>query len=168
MNQKFEEKTINALHWIVEIFNRHDVPYRIGGGFAAKMYGCTRPINDIDFGTLKKYFPIILPEISKYITYGPNHYKDEKWDLEAISLNYHGQDIDISATDTMKMSNKEKTKWISRSSFPYETVDMNIEGVNIKVMNPVELIKYKKELDGDHQLIDIKAVENYLITHNLK
>ena len=163
----FEKKTIEALRWIVEIFNRHNVPYRIGGGFAAKMYGSPRPLNDIDFGIPEKYFSIILPDISEYVTHGLKRYKDAKWDLEALSLNYHGQEIDISGTDTMKMSNKVRTEWISRANFPYDTLDMRIEGINIKVMNPIELVKYKKELDGEHQLIDIKAIENYLANHKV-
>lgn len=157
-----DKKTIEALRFIVEIFNKHNVPYRTGGGFAAKMYGSPRPLNDLDFGIPEKYFPIILPEISEYITYGPAHYKDEKWDLEAIALDYHGQKIDISGTDTMKMSNKAETEWIPRGSFPYNTIDMRVEGIDIKVMNPKELLAYKKELDGDHQLVDIKAIEKYI------
>ncbi len=162
---EFDKKTINALRWIVGIFNKHDVPYRIGGGFAAKMYGSLRPLNDIDFGISEKYFSVILPDISEYIISGPERWNgDGKWDCELITLNYHGQEIDISGTDTMRMSNKERTKWISRA-VPYSTVDMNVEGIDIKVMNPMELVTYKKELDGDHQLVDIKAIEDYLTTH---
>ena len=40
--QTFDEKTIDALKWIVGILNKHNIPYRIGGGFAAKMYGSSR------------------------------------------------------------------------------------------------------------------------------
>jgi len=160
----FEQKTLDALHWIIEIFNRHNIPYRIGGGFAAKLYGSLRPLNDIDFGISEKYFSIIVPEIFEYITYGPNHYKDVKWDCELITLNYHNQEIDISGTDTIKMSNKERTKWIHLDESS-DTLDMNVAGIDIKVMNPIELMEYKKELDGEHQLVDIKAIENYLATH---
>jgi hypothetical protein len=161
----FEKKTIDALRFMVGIFNKYDIPYRIGGGFSAKMYGSPRPLNDIDFGIQEKNFSIILPEISQYITYGPIRSNDDgKWDCELITLNYNGQEIDISGTDTMRISNKERTKWISRASFPYDTVDMNVEGINIKVLNGVELMTYKKELDGEHQLIDIKAIEEYLAT----
>ena len=156
-----EEKTINALRWIIEIFNKHNVPYRIGGGFAAKMYGSPRPLNDIDFGISEKYFSVILPEVSKYITYGPARYKDAKWDCELITLNYHNQEIDISGTETIKMSNKGRTEWISLDESS-DTLDMKLEGIDIKVMNPVALMEYKKELDGDHQLVDIKAIQEYI------
>ena len=159
--QHFEKKTIDALRWMVEIFNRHNVPYSIGGGFAAKIYGSDRPLNDIDFGIPEKYFSIILPDISKYITFGPKHYKDAKWDCELITLNYHNQEIDISGTETIKISNKKRTQWVPLNESA-DTLNMDVEGINIRVMNPVELVEYKKELDGDHQLTDILAVENYI------
>jgi len=43
-----EEKTLNALNWIVGILTKHRIPYRIGGGLAAHVYGSPRPVNDID------------------------------------------------------------------------------------------------------------------------
>jgi len=163
---EFDKKTIDALRWIVGIFNKHNIPYRIGGGFAAKMYGSPRPLNDIDFCIPEKYFKIVLPDISEYITHGPERWNgDGKWDCELMTLDYHGQEIDISGSDTMKLSNKERTTWIPRGDFPYNTVDMNIEGIDVKVMNPLELATYKKELDGDHQLVDIKVIEDYIDTH---
>lgn len=42
------EKTTRALKWIVGILSKLEVPYRIGGGFAAHVYGSNRLINDID------------------------------------------------------------------------------------------------------------------------
>lgn len=163
--QLFEQKTIEALKWMIGVFNHHNIPYRIGGGLAAKVYGSPRPLNDIDFGIPEKCFSIILPEISQYITYGPSRWNnDGKWDCELITLNYHGQEIDISGTETIKISNKERTEWMSidKSS---DALDINIQGIDVRVMEPNELKDYKKELDGEHQLIDIQAIENYLNTH---
>jgi hypothetical protein len=166
--QQLDPKTVNALHWIVGIFNKHNVSYRIGGGFAAKMYGSPRPLGDIDFGLSEKYFQIILPEISQYITFCPTHWNgDGKWDCEMMCLSYHDQEIDISGTDILKMSNKERTSWIDRSSSSFDTVDFDIDGITVKVMNPHELVKYKKELDGGHQLFDIKAIQKYITEHHL-
>ena len=105
----FEQKTIDALKWIVDIFNKYNIPYRIGGGFAAKIYGSPRPLNDIDFG------------------------------ISGISLANSLTDI----------------------------LDMNVQGVDVKIMNPRELKNYKKELNGEHQLMDIQAIDNYLSTHKL-
>lgn len=86
MNLNLEEKTINALRWIVEILNKNKINYQISGGFAGKIFGSKRELHDIDIDISKKDFRKILPEISSYITYGPDHYVDGKWDLELITL----------------------------------------------------------------------------------
>ena|ERR1035437_326823 len=156
------DKTEKALRWIIGILNDHKIDYQISGGFAGKMFGSKRELHDIDIDIREKYFPVILPEISQYIIYGPERYKDAKWDDELITLNYEGQEIDISGIDTLKISNKERTKWIPYPNFLSETLDMKFNGFDIKVINPKYFIEYKKELDGDHQLEDIKAAEEYL------
>ena len=44
----FQEKTVDALRWIVGILEKKNILYQISGGFAAKLYGSSRPLNDID------------------------------------------------------------------------------------------------------------------------
>lgn len=159
-----EEKTLSALHWIIPILNKHDIPYRIGGGFAAHIYGSSRPINDIDFSLPGIHFPGIVSEVSEYITSGPKHYKNEKWDCDTLSLNYQGQEIDITDIDTLRMSNKEKTMWFQTIDHfrKFDTIPVEIGGMTVSLIDPRDLIAYKKHLDGDHQLVDIEAVEKYI------
>ncbi len=165
-----EPKIKNALHWIVGILDKNKIPYRIGGGFAAHFYGSGRPINDIDISLSGEYFPIIVPEVSEYITAGPKHYSNEKWDCDTLSINYDGQQIDMTDINTLRMSNKEKTEWCQTKdkhrNFP--NIIMNIEGIDVSLMDPRDLVAYKKHLDGDHQLIDIEAVEKYIKEKDIK
>lgn len=81
-----ESKVIEALQWIVGILEKHNVPYQISGGFAARLYGATRPINDIDIDIAHDGFEKILPEVREYIFFGPADYKDEKWDIYEMQL----------------------------------------------------------------------------------
>lgn len=159
-----EEKTINGLRWIVTILNRLEVPYKIGGGFAASVYGSPRPVGDIDISISGKFFPIIVPEVSAYITAGPKHYSNEKWDCDTLSLNYHGQEIDLTDADTLHMSNKAKTEWLSPKEryYTHDPVVKNVAGIDVALFDPCDLVAYKKELDGEYQLVDIEAVEHYI------
>jgi hypothetical protein len=159
-----EEKTLRALRWIVEILDTHKVPYRIGGGFAAHVYGSTRSINDIDISLSGKYFSTIVPELQKYITEGPKHYSNEKWDCNTLSLEYDGQEIDITDIDTLKMSNKEKTEWFYMKDRyrSHELIKTTVGGIEVSLIDPRDLVGYKAHLDGDHQLVDIKAVRQYI------
>jgi hypothetical protein len=164
-----EKKTLKELRWIVGILNKHQVPYRIGGGFAAHIYGSTRPIKDIDITFPGKYFSIIMPDISEYITAELKHYSDAKWDCDGLSLEYHGQEIDMTDIDTLKMSNKERTKWFqTKDNFrKFPNYIMKIEDIDVSLIDPRDLIAYKKELDGEHQLVDIEAIQKYISKNNL-
>ncbi len=162
MNLTLDEKTINALRWIIAILNKNEIDYQISGGFAGKVFGSKRKLNDIDIDISKNNFDKILPEISEYIIYGPDHYIDFKWDLELITLNYKGQEIDICDSDNSLISNKEGTRWIHFSTNFSKTLDIDLNGIKIKVINPKDFLEYKKELDGKHQLEDIEAVKNFL------
>lgn len=159
-----EEKTLKALHWIVEILNKHNIPYRIGGGFAAHVYGADRPINDIDITFPGKYFPVIIPEIAEYITYPFGHSKDEKWDCNGLTLEYDGQEIDMTDIDTLRMSNLDKTKWFqTKDNFrKYPTVMTKIDGIDVSIIDPRDLIAYKSEMNGEHQAADVVAVKRFL------
>ncbi len=167
MKIELEDKTLNALKWIVEILNRNNIPYRIGGGFAAHIYGSGRPVNDLDFSISGEHFPIIVSETKEYITAGPKHYSNAKWDCNTLSLNYFGQEIDMTDIDTLRMSNKEQTEWFQTKDhfrkFPNKLVVIN--GIEVSLMDPRDLVAYKKELaDADHQyqMQDVLAVEEYI------
>lgn len=161
-----QDKTIEALRWIVDILEAHHIQYQIGGGFAAKLYGSPRPLNDIDIDISEKHFQEILPEIKPYITYGPQRYADGKWDLGLITLTYRGQEIDIGGADNTRISNKARTAWSPLPVNFATSVDFVVDGIAVKVIHPRDLIAYKSELDGDHQRIDIEAARKYLESHS--
>ena len=147
-----------ALIWITNILNSHKVPFQISGGLAAKIYGSPRPLNDIDIDIPDANFPDILEEVKPYITYGPEQYKNPKWDALTITLDYYGQEIDITGATKGKMSNKQETAWLPIACDFNKVVYKEILGVKVPVISKEDLINYKKELGGDHQLFDIEAI----------
>lgn len=159
-----EEKTIRALRWIVGILNKNKIPYRVGGGVAAHVYGSTRQIKDIDISLPGNFFPTIIANLAGYQFSGPKHHTDSKWDCDYLSIDYEGQEIDISDIDTLRMSNKERTEWIATKDAyrKFETRIIEIGGVNVSVIDPRDLVAYKNELDGDHQAVDIEAIQKYI------
>ena len=163
-----ERKTIDALVWIVGVLEKHEVEYQISGGFAAKLYGSPRELNDIDIDIREKYFETVLPEVSPYVTFGPARFNDGKFDCDLMTLDYGGQEIDISGTDTLRMSNKDRTEWISYPNFTFDTLDTDVAGISLKVVHPWKLIEYKKELDGEHQHADIQAAQAYIAQNGIR
>ena len=159
MNNKLK----NALEWIVPILKRHNIPFQISGGLAANIYGAKRPVNDIDLDIPENKMEILLPDIKKYITFGPAHFKDERWDLKLITLNYNGQEIDIGGAYKVKIFDGKNKEW---KLFPvnFKTTQTHIIfGIPVQISDPIDLIEYKKLLTGEHQKIDIKAVKKYIL-----
>lgn len=151
-----------ALIWIVNILNSKNIPFQISGGLAAKIYGSPRPLNDIDIDIPDKNFSDIYDEVKDYLVYGPENYKDEKWDVLEMILDYQGQEIDITGADSCKVSTKDETTWLLLSCDFTRVVYKDFFGIKVPVMPKEDLIAYKKELNGEHQIIDIEAINKYI------
>src|SRR3989344_5309082 len=145
-----ESKVTEALRWIVGILERHNVPYQIAGGFAARLYGATRPINDIDIDIPRTGFDAILPDVQGFVTYGPGILRDEKWDMYALQLSYQGQEIDIGSEECNIFDDKAQV-WVESNAHLAEAVDVPFNGRVLRVCPRQKLIDYKKLLKGEHQ-----------------
>ena len=151
-----------ALKWIVGILETHRVPFQITGGFAAHIYGSGRPVNDIDIDVPDDKMELLLPDIAPYVTSGPARYVDERWDTKLITVVYHGQDLDICGADTMRIFDDATRRWFDMPSHLDTARPQEVFGIRVPVIDPAELVAYKRLLIGDHQKVDIAAVQRYL------
>ena len=159
-----EERALNALKWIAGILYENNIPYCIGGGMATYLYGSDRLVNDIDISVSGKYFSVIIPLVKDHIMAGPKHYKNNKWDCTTISLDFEGQEIDITDADTLMMSKKDGSGWIRNKEIyqKYPNVIKEIDGTHVSLMDPRVLLEYKQELNDKHQEFDRKFLEKYI------
>lgn len=142
-----------ALKWIVDILHAHKVPFQIVGGFAARLYGSDRELADIDIDIPEYGFDTILSDVRTHIISGPEHYKDEHWDLNLMTLSYKGQVIDISGEARIfDITTKE---WI-RDEIDFSTPQlMPVYGIMVPVIPKERLIAYKQKLQRDVDKADI-------------
>ena len=151
-----------TFYWIVDILKNRGIPFVVTGGLAAKSYGSPRELNDIDIDIHDKDFDLILEDVKPYIIFGPKRFKDKWWDLLLITLRHEGQDIDISGGDTLKICDTRTGEW--KESF---TNFLNVEqretfGVRVPVASRKDLIEYKSMLAGEHQQVDIEAINKFI------
>lgn len=148
-----------ALSWIVAIFKKHNIPFQISGGLAAIAYGAVRPLADIDIDIPDAAFDLIMADVNDYIIYGPARYKSEKWDLLLMTLNYHGQEIDIGGADETRIFNEKTHQW-QKLTDDFSKVEMKeIFGLQLPVIPYENLVAYKKILAREVDLIDLKEIE---------
>lgn len=153
--------TQEAFHWIVDILEKRDVPFQISGGLAAKVYGSSRELADIDVDVPEKEFEKILPDVKNYIIFGPARYKDENWDLWLMTLRYCEQEIDISGAHEAQIFDKINNDWFWLQTDFSKSNLQEIFGILVPVVAKKELVEYKSRLRRDVDLIDIKEISNY-------
>ncbi|OGK51808.1 hypothetical protein A3B02_01870 [Candidatus Roizmanbacteria bacterium RIFCSPLOWO2_01_FULL_42_14] len=152
----------DALKWIIGVLEDNKITYQITGGFAAHIYGSTREVNDIDIDISEGSFQIILEDVRSKIVYGPCRYQDAKWDLQLMTLNYNGQEIDIGGAFETKIFDSINQTWVPFPGDFSKRRHMLFAGTDIYVVDPQSLIEYKSLLDGKHQKEDIAAIKKYL------
>src|SRR3989338_5844801 len=106
------KNTKSAFNWIISILQKHKLPYRISGGFAARIYGSKRKLSGIDIDTIDMALNKVLPDVQKYALHNPNRYKGREWDCYYLGLRYKGQEIGLMGVNHAKIVDKTKQKWI--------------------------------------------------------
>jgi len=159
--------TEKALKWIVKILRKHNAPFQISGGFAAKLYGSKRDLADIDIEVSQKHFKQIVPEIKPYIFFGPDWFHDKNWTLFYAKLKYEDQKIDFCEGETLKIID-DKTGKVVIDGIDFSECEMKEAfGIKIPVMPKEKLIAYKKVLDRDVDRADVVAMESSNANKNL-
>ena len=146
-----------ALRWIAKILKNSKVPFEISGGLAAKVYGSTRTLADIDTEIPKKNFSVVARQVQPYIIFGPKRYRDKHWDVFLMTLDYEGQKIDISELKA-KIFDHSKKRWVVISANLTKAVNKKVLSTREPVEPKASLIKYKKELSRRVDKIDVRAI----------
>lgn len=153
---KDPEKTF---HWIIGILEKADIKYKISGGLAAQAYGVHRELADIDIEVADKDIKLIQEIVKPYIIFGPERYTDKDWDLNLMTLNHRGQEIDIAGTNA-QIFDKESQSW-ENCPGDLETVEMKeIFGKIVPTESRDSLIAYKTKLARPVDIEDIRQLTN--------
>lgn len=155
-----EKNTEAAFKWIVGLLQKHSIPFQISGGFAARLYGSQRDLNDIDIGIPDDRFAELLPDVEGYITYGPAQYVDDQWDLKLMSLRYESQNIDIAGRTEIKFFDTSTQSWVPGYRDLLNSEIKEVFGLTVPVIPKEALIAYKKKLMREVDTLDLQVLEN--------
>lgn len=152
------KNTDKAFHWIIDILERRQIPYKISGGLAARLHGAQRELADIDIEVSDADVAKIAEEVKPFIVFGPTRYKDENWDLELMTLEYEGQEIDIAGIEAMIFDQKTKG-WVA---CPGDLTTIEVKeafGRRVPVESLQTLIFYKSMLGREVDLEDVSQLK---------
>lgn len=147
-------ETEAAFHWITTLLAERGIQFRITGGLAAKVYGSTRELADIDIEISKGDFASVLPLIAQWVTIEPHHYRDESWDIFLLTLVYKGQEIDLAAYEQVRLFDVHRGVWVD-ADFSLAAEEHVCYGARVPVIPLAELIRYKMVICRDVDKEDV-------------
>ncbi|PZS11151.1 MAG: hypothetical protein DLM55_02530 [Acidimicrobiales bacterium] len=151
-----QERVGPALAWIVGALERHGTPYQVIGGLAARAWGGSREVVDIDL-----YVPLdqarqLLIDIEKHIVWGPQYYYSKSWDLTFAKVDFGTQRIELAdSASNPRFFNILEDRWEDQAINYCSSLRRGIFGVECNVMPKDELIQYKRALDRPVDRIDV-------------
>ena len=150
-----------ALQWLVSTLNRHHVPYQVVGGLAARAYGATRPLVDVDLYVPLSQAQTALEEMQPYIVRQPLPHRSDAWDLVYLALQYQGVYVEIGDSETNpRFYSRIDQRWEPQVIDYSASIQATIFGCTLAVMPKEELLRYKKMLDREVDHMDIQEMEN--------
>jgi hypothetical protein len=150
--------TQEALVWITDLLKSLQIPFQISGGLAAQAYGVQRALADIDIDIPEDCFERIKIEVDNFITLGPEKIVGEQWSLLLITLQYQGQDIDLSGAYDTKIRHKTTDAWQAMPMDLSKAIMLDVLGIRLPVIPKQDLIRYKKILAREVDLLDIEQL----------
>lgn len=147
-----------ALGWIVDVLRRAEVPFQVVGGLAARAYGATRPLADLDFYVPTSRLDDVADATAARVSRLPSPYQDECWDLTFMKLDYEGRQIEIGGADGARYFDRQAGLWREAGIRFDVSVERRIFGILLPVMPLEQLIEYKQRLDRDVDRQDVAEI----------
>ena len=158
------DKTEAAFRWICKLLSERQIPFVVGGGFAVRLFGGTRPLYDIDLDIPEERFSELLPAVQPYVVSGPSRFKDELFDVFLLTLDYQGQPIDITGAESIRVYDTIAQVWRNDPT-DFEAVEMReAYGLTVKVQRPDLLVRYKRWIARETDLQDVDELEGAIST----
>lgn len=154
-----EERAAEAMAWLADLFRDHDVRYAAAGGLAARSWGATRPLVDLDFFVYAEDLDRVECDLAPYVVRPLTALKDDHWDLSFMRLEYGGVPLELSVAEGARYRESATGEWHDTCPDFSACPEREILGVRLRVMNRDDLVAYKRRVDRAVDRADIAAIE---------
>lgn len=148
-----------ALQWLTGILDGAGIPWQVVGGLAARAYGATRPLHDIDLYVPDGRFGEAVALMGARVVRGPAHHRDLHWDLEFAVLEVEGVRVEV-ASSAARYYDGGRRGWVP-AAIDFDASERRmVEGVRVPVMARERLVDYKRRLGREVDLADLAEIDS--------
>jgi len=150
----------DALRWIAQVLNDLAIPHQVVGGLAARAYGSTRPVADIDlYVSDEAALGRLASACGEHLRRPPERHRDEHWDLTFLELRWNGWSVEAAAASTARVWDRRTREWAPAGIRFEDSEVREVEGVRLPVMPKLQLVDYKAGLGREVDRLDLAALE---------
>ncbi len=149
----------DALRWIVDILEGLLIPYQVSGGLAARAYGSSRLLHDIDIYIPSGELIHVARAVEDRITRPVTHDTGSHWDRTFFSLEYEDMPIEITAAENTRYFDAHDNKWKPACIDFDSSVNIRLFDILVPVMGFEQLSGSKWALSRDVDYADLAAID---------
>ena len=86
-------------------------------------------------------------EVKDFVVFGPARFVNDHFDILVMTLQYEGQEIDLSGGDTARIRRGSGEPWHHDPTDLSKVEMREVYGMPVPIMTKDELLRYKKILD---------------------
>jgi hypothetical protein len=145
--------------WLADLFRDQDVRYAAAGGLAARAWGATRPLVDLDFYVHGEDLDRIETDLAPYVVRPLTGIRNDHWDLSFMRLEYSGIPLELSVAEGARYREAATGEWHDACPTFSACPERELLGVKLRIMDRDDLVEYKRRVDRAVDRADVAAIE---------
>lgn len=149
-----------ALAWIVDLLRRLEVPFQVVGGLAARAYGATRSLVDLDFYVPTDRLNEIAAAAPAHVVRPPSKHGDDDWDIVFMAFEHEDVRIELGGADGARYFDRAARRWTAVEIDFAGGEHREVLGIGVPLMPLDDLIAYKRALDRPVDREDLVEIDD--------
>lgn len=154
-----ERRAGEALALVVGVLDRHEVSYQVGGGLAARAWGATRPLVDLDLWVPFEAAGAALAELEPRAVVPEGRTQQAQWDVALIVHEVAGCRVELMDAASHPRYRASEGEWHELPVRLDEGVVLPVLGHPALVMPRERLAEVKRRMDREVDRLDLAALE---------
>lgn len=154
-----ERRAGEALAVVLDVLDRHGVAHQIGGGLAARAWGATRPLVDLDLWVPFPAAAAALEELQPRAVVPEGRSPQSQWDASLIVHELVGCRVELLDATSSPRYRTADGGWEALDIRFDASVELPVLGRRASIMPRAQLAEVKRRMDREVDRLDLAALE---------
>lgn len=154
-----EERAADALAWLSGLLADRGVRFAAVGGLAARAWGASRPLVDLDFLMSAEDLDRMEPDLSPFVVRPLSEHRDPHREFACLRLEYGGIPIELAVTEGARYREASTGEWHTEEIALARCPERQVLGIRLPVLARDDLLRLKRRLDRAIDRADVAALE---------